>query len=749
MPLVVFGKSLIDRLEPAIVLEELSVNLVEPAIHGVEPTVMVGKPPIHRIQAFEDLSVRRQHGTDGGFALRAIGFQRRDTDLEFGKAGRHSASLSARAGGEQRQTHSRTLYDQDRSNCPGRHPKWQYDVVHIAFGLVVLVAAAIGLAALARRIGVAEPLFLTLAGIAASYLPFVPSVEINPEIVMLGLLPPLVYTAAISTSLVDFRPKKLTIALLSVGLVLFTTFAVALVVWRLLDVPLAAAVAIGAVVSPPDAVAASAIARRVGMPRRIVTLLEGEALFNDATALVTLRTAIAAMAGAFSIWHAGGDFAIATIGGTAIGVVAAAVLAVLRRRITDPVLDTSLSLVAPFAAYLPAEAAHASGVIAVVVCGLILGQGAPVWQSAASRIADRTNWRTIQFILENAVFLLMGLEVRHILEDAWGSGIGHGTLLLACAAVLLTVIVVRPIWVFPTIYCAWWVESRPRGKPRPAWTAPAVVSWAGMRGVVTLAGALLLPSDTPQLATLKLLALVVVGGTLLLQGFSLPWLIRALRLRGPSRAEDALQEASLLQQATTAGLTALDAAIAPETPPEIVTALRERVARRANAAWEQLGRAESVRITPSGEYRRLRLAMLAAERETVLRARDSGTLDHEVLEHVMAALDIEESTIDRVVEADDYPEELMLRPGAASCDHLRDAPRVRVPDLPDACSECLAEGLTWVHLRMCLTCGHVACCDSSVGNHATRHFRDTAHPVMRSVEPGEDWRWCYVDELLG
>lgn len=622
-------------------------------------------------------------------------------------------------------------------------------LVHLAVGLVVLVAVAVALAALARRLGIAEPLVLTVAGIVASYLPFVPRVDVNPEIVMLGLLPPLVYTAAISTSLVEFRAKKISIALLSVGLVLFTTFAVAVVVWRLLAVPFATAVAIGAVVSPPDSVAATAVARRVGMPRRIVTLLEGEALFNDATALVALRTAIAASAGAFSIWQAGGNFVWATAGGAAIGVLAAGVLAVLRRRITDPILDTSLSLLAPFAAYLPAEAAHASGVIAVVVCGLILGQGAPVWQSAASRIAERTNWRTIQFILESAVFLLMGLEVRHILEEAWNSGLDHGTLIATCVAVLAVVVVARVVWVFPSTYFAWFVESRPRGKPKPAWTSPAVVAWAGMRGVVTLAGALLLPTDTRELATLKLLALVVVGGTLLLQGISLPGLIRLLRLRGPSRAEDALQQANLLQQATAAGLVALESEIAPETPPEVVATLRDRVERRAHAAWEQLGRAESVRITPSGEYRRLRLAMLRAERETVLRVRDSGIMDHEVLEHVMAALDLEESTIDRVAEADDNPDDTLRSPATAGCDHLRDAPHVSLPELPDSCAECLAEGLAWVHLRMCLTCSHVACCDSSAGNHATRHYQATGHPVMRSVEPGEKWRWCYVDEILG
>ncbi|WP_153347738.1 Na+/H+ antiporter [Nocardia aurantia] len=622
--------------------------------------------------------------------------------------------------------------------------------VEIAVGLVVLVAVAVALAALARRMGVAEPLLLTVAGVAASYIPMVPRVDINPEIVILGLLPPLVYTAAIGTSLVEFRPKKLSIALLSVGLVLFTTFAVAVVVWRMLGVPFATAVAIGAVVSPPDSVAATAIARRVGMPRRIVTLLEGEALFNDATALVALRTAVAASAGAFSIWEAGANFVWATVGGAAIGAVAAGVLAVLRLRIVDPVLDTSVSLVAPFAAYLPAEGVHASGVIAGVVCGLILGQGAPVWQTAASRVAERTNWRTIQFILENAVFFLMGLQVRHILEDAWHGGLSHTTLLITCLAVLATVILARPIWCFPSTYFAWFVESRPRGKPAPAWTAPAVVSWAGMRGVVTLAGALLLPESTPQLATLKLLALVIVGGTLLMQGISLPWLIRLLRLRGPSRAEDALQSANLLQQATTAGLAALQTEIAPETPPEIVAALEDRVTRRANTAWEQLGRAESLRVTPSGEYRRLRLAMLRAERETVLRVRDSGTVDHEVLQYVMAQLDMEESIIDRVIEPGEFDAaDPAAVPATGGCEHLREAVQVRVPDTPDLCAECVAQGLVWVHLRMCLTCGHVACCDSSPGNHATGHFHTTGHPVMRSVEPGESWRWCYLDEILG
>ncbi|MEU4316379.1 Na+/H+ antiporter [Nocardia sp. NPDC024068] len=619
--------------------------------------------------------------------------------------------------------------------------------MHIAIGLVVLVASAAAVAALARRFGVSEPLALTLTGVAASYLPFVPEVHLEPEVVLLGLLPPLLYTAALRTSLVDFRANIGGIALLSVGLVLFSTFAVATVVWWLLPVPFAVAVALGAVVAPPDAVAATAVARRIGMPRRIVTILEDESLFNDATALVALRTAIAASAGAVSLWDAGWDFLLAAGGGAVVGIAVAYVLALLRRRITDPVLDTTLSFLAPFLAYLPAEEIHASGVIAVVTCGMILGHNAPVWQSAASRTAERINWRTVQFILESAVFLVIGLQVSGIVTGAWESGLDHTLLIVTAIAVLLAVMVSRPVWVF-----GWALAGRLTGRSAVPLTHPAVVSWAGMRGVVTLAAVLLLPADTPQLPVLKLLALVVVGGTLLLQGTSLPWLVRRLRLRGPSRAEDALQKANLLTQAANAGLAALDEAIGPDTPEEVVRSLRDRVTWRTNAAWERLGRPESELATPTAEYRRLRLEMLRAERDTVLRVRDAGEADYSILQSVLARLDLEESMIDRFDESEDdqRPETLAGPVGAAAdCAHLRAAPLVCESTEPDVCAECLAEGLTWVHLRMCLTCGHIACCDSSPGNHATGHFGASRHPVMRSVEPGEAWRWCYVDELLG
>ncbi|MFE1591245.1 Na+/H+ antiporter [Nocardia sp. NPDC058705] len=617
----------------------------------------------------------------------------------------------------------------------------------IAIGLVVLIGSATALAALARRFGVSEPLVLTLAGVAASYLPMVPQVHLEPEVVLLGLLPPLLYTAALRTSLVDFKDNLRTIASLSVGLVLFSTFAVALVVWWLLPVPFAAAVALGAVVAPPDAVAATAVARRTGMPRSIVTVLEDESLFNDATALVALRSAIAAMAGAVTVWQIGGDFLIAAVGGAVIGAAVAAVLAMLRRRITDPVLDTSVSLLAPFVAYLPAEHFHASGVIAVVTCGMILGHGAQRWQGAASRVAERTNWRTIQFILESAVFLIIGLQVRWIVEGAWHSGLDHATLIVTAIAVLAAVMLARPIWVFTPVLVA-----RLFGRTTEPLSHAAVVSWAGMRGVVTLAAVLLLPDSTPQLPVLELLALVVVGGTLLVQGSSLPWLVRLLRLRGPSREEDALAKADLLQQASTAGLAELDRQVGPNTPQPVIESLRQRLTWRSNAAWERLGRPEAELVTPTAEYRRLRLAMLRAERDAVLKVRDKGAADYEVLQHVFAQLDLEESIIDRFDEDDDErrAEPLSTAAGAQGCVHLDEAPLLAQPPAGDlVCQQCLDEGLQWVHLRMCTACGNIGCCESSIGNHADAHFRSTDHPVMRSVEPGEQWRWCYVDHLLG
>lgn len=336
-----------------------------------------------------------------------------------------------------------------------------------------------------------------VVGTIASFIPAVPTIELTPELVLLGFLPPLLYAAAIRTSLVDIRANIRPIGLLAVALVLFTMLTVGLLTWWLLPIPLAAALAFGAVVSPPDAVAATAVARRIGLPRRIVTILEGESLLNDATALVALRTAVLAFAGTVSIGSVTVDFLIAAGGGAIIGLAVAAVIVLLRKRLTDTVSDTLLSFMAPFLAYIPAEEVHASGVIAVVVAGLILGHKAPIVQDAQSRMSERVNWNTIQFLLENAVFLLLGLQLRWILEDVQQDDLGIGTVVVFCLGALVVAMISRPVMLFAGRFLLTRGDQTSKGEAVP-WQNLAVVSWAGMRGVVTIAAAFLLPEETPH-----------------------------------------------------------------------------------------------------------------------------------------------------------------------------------------------------------------------------------------------------------
>jgi CPA1 family monovalent cation:H+ antiporter len=623
--------------------------------------------------------------------------------------------------------------------------------VDLAVTVIAIVATVIVVAGLARRFGVPAPLALMVVGVAASYVPFISEPQLSSQLVLVGLLPPLLYAAAVRTSLVDFRANKTTIGLLSVGLVLFTTAGVGLVVWRLLDVPVLIALALGAIVAPPDAVAATAVARRIGLPRRIVTILEGESLVNDATALVSLRTVVVAFmtATAVSVGSVARDFGWAVLGGVLIGAAVGLGIALVRKHVTDPAIDTSISFIVPFLAYLPAEHFHASGVLAVVVAGLLLGHKSPIVQTASSRLSERINWTTVQFILENAVFLMIGLQMRRLVGDVAASDLGFARIAWVCTAILLAVMVLRPVYVFPAL----WLTNRvQRNRPPVKWAHNAIISWAGMRGVVTLAAAFTLPTQTPERSVLVLAAMAVTVGTLLIQGTTLPWLARALRVRGPDPREDALQEATILQASVAAGLKALEEC--KEVDPDTIEVLRSRAEKRTNVVWERLGQGrEGSEETPSENYRRVRMIMLGAEREELLRIRDSGTVDQAVLSHVLGQLDIEESMLDRIEErTSTLRDEPLLPPERpdGECQHLADHhDRFVAPRTPHGCEECLRDGMTWVHLRLCLDCGHVGCCNSSVGKHAEGHYHQVSHPVMRSFEPGENWRWCFVDEKLG
>lgn len=516
-----------------------------------------------------------------------------------------------------------------------------------AIGLVAFLAAVAATGAVARRYDVPAPLVLVVLGFGLSYVPGIGTVRITPDLILIGLLPPLLYAAAVRTSLIDFRANFRPIALLSVGLVLFNTLGIGLLAWALLPIPPAAAFALGAVVAPPDAVAATAIARRVGMPRQVVTILEGESLVNDATALVCLRTAVLALAGTVTVGGVLASFALSVVGGLAVGLLVAAVIGFVRNKVRDLLTDITISFLTPFLSYLLAEEIGASGVLAVVVTGLVLGHKAPVMLSAQSRVLEQANWATVQFVLENSVFLLIGLQAKTIIGDISNSDVSIGRSLGVAALVLGAVIGLRILWVFPTVYLSRLFRGASRRNGETNWRQPALASWAGMRGVVTLAAVFVLPEDTPQREILILIALVVTAGTLLIQGSTLPWVVRRLGLAGPDRAEDTLAEAALFQRSAGAGLAALDELLTGAEPPDVIERLRRRGLERADAVWERLGASSE---TPSAVYARLRGQMIDAERAEVLRARDNGEAPHEVLRTVLGALDVEETVLDRTTE---------------------------------------------------------------------------------------------------
>ncbi|WP_226344339.1 Na+/H+ antiporter [Agilicoccus flavus] len=626
----------------------------------------------------------------------------------------------------------------------------------IALWTMLFAVVVVLVAALCTRWGLPSPLVLTAVGIIGSFLPFIPHEPLEPDLILVVLLPPLLYAAAIQVSLVDLKRDRRGVVLLAVGLVVATAVVVGFVGWWLLPVPLAAALALGSVVAPPDAVAATAIGRRIGLPRRVVTLLEGESLLNDATAIVLLHTTTAAIVGTITVGDLAGGFALSVLGGGAVGVAAAWLLGRLRSHLPDPVSRTAQSLITPWVVYLPAEEIGGSGVLAVVVAGLLLADRSPIQLDATTRISQRINWATIQFLLENAVFLMVGLQLAGILQGVAASELDPWLITGFCAAVFATTVLFRPLWIMASAILPSREGSLTVGEL-------GVLSWAGMRGVVTLAAVFTLPPQTPHREVLVLAAMVVVAGTLLLQGATLPWAARRFGVRGPDPRADLLAAAQVMRTASRAGLAELDrlsADPAVDVDEATVADLRARAQRRADAHWEGLAGSGRAGWSPPGaSYRRLRAAMIDAERDAVLEVRARGDVDHEVLAGVMNALDIEESMIadlaerlDRTSSTAGVAVDHVAAPAsvAGECEHLRaDEGRPDPEPRSQTCPICEAEGLNPVHLRLCLTCGFVGCCDSSQGRHASAHAAETGHPVVRSFEHDEVWRWCYVDEVLG
>ena len=525
--------------------------------------------------------------------------------------------------------------------------------------LLAALVAAILLAAVARRFDVSAPLALVVAGLAASALPGFHDVQLEPDLILFVILPPLLWSAGLESSYVALRRNIRPIGFLAVGLPLATAVVVGVVAYRTVpELTLAAALTLGAIVAPPDAVSATAVGRRLGLPRRTMTLLSGESLFNDATALTAYKVALAAAIGAATDWGSGLEtFALAAVGGLVVGWAAGMAVHYIRTHLDDPLVESAIGLVAPFFIYLIAEEIHGSGVIAVVVAALLLGQR-DAHAGYATRLQDQAVWKALQLILESFAFLLIGLQLPQVIDNL--SGISAGALAISSASVLATVIAVRIVWVYASTYLPRLLSRRIRAHE----TAPPrgqvfVVAWAGMRGVVSLAAAFAVPAVTlsgepfPGRPQLVFLSFVVVVGTLLLHGLTLPWFIRVLDAHSDEAHSDAIATAAAQDKAARAAADRLDELLAAQpsgadVPEHAAEVLRAWNTRRRNAAWERLGRDdEDIGESPTSAFRRLRLEMIAAERETFIAERDAGHIDDEVLRTVLHGLDLEEATLNR------------------------------------------------------------------------------------------------------
>ncbi|MFE5403674.1 Na+/H+ antiporter [Streptomyces sp. NPDC056580] len=523
--------------------------------------------------------------------------------------------------------------------------------------LLLLVAGSAAVAGAARRTRLPAPLLLVAVGLAVSYIPGVPDYRLDPEVVLPLVLPPLLYTSASDSSYLDLRAQVRPVALLSVGYVLFATVLVGWAAYLVIPgMPLPAALVLGAVVAPPDAVAATAVARRVGLPSRITTILQGESLLNDATAITAYKVALAAAVGEGATW-AGGieEFLIASVGGVGVGLLLMAPLHWLRTHLREPLLQNTLSLLIPFVAYSVAEQVHASGVLAVVVVALYLGHRA--WEvDFATRLQEEAVWKMVAFILESAVFALIGLQLPVVLK---GLGEYEGLTAAWYAVVVFVVVVLaRFVWVYPAAFVPRLLSERIRTREEnPTWRGAMVTSWAGMRGVVSLAIAFSIPLTVhgghpfPQRNLILFLTFTTVIGTLVLQGVTLPPLIRMLKFPSRDRQAETLAEANAQAQASLAAESRLGELLSDERnalPPPLADRLRSVLERRRNAVWERLGQVNPV----TGEsvddtYSRLSREMISAEREVFVRLRDHRYIDDEMLRALLRRLDLEEAAVYR------------------------------------------------------------------------------------------------------
>ncbi len=516
--------------------------------------------------------------------------------------------------------------------------------------LLGLLVASVVFASLATRLRVPYAILLVLAGVGLGFIPGLPKVVLDPDLILLVFLPPLVYSSAWQTSWREFRANLRSILLLAVGLVLVTTAVVAIVAHVLLGLPWAVAFVLGAVLSPTDAVAASAIAKRMGLSRRIVTVLEGESMVNDATGLVVYSFAVAAaVTGDFQFGAASVQFVVVGLGGLVVGLVIGWPVAWVHRHLDDAPIEITITLLTPFAAYLLAEVVHVSGVLATLSAGLYLSRHSSRFFSSTTRLQADAVWSVLTFLLNGLLFLLIGLQLRHIVEALGerplASIIGESLL------VSLTVIVVRLAWVFAATYLPrrFFPRVHP-GEPLPQVGDVTVVAWTGLRGGISLAAALALPLTLeagrafPERDRLIAFTFGVILVTLVGQGLSLIPLIRWLKLAPEEEPEQERQHARLVT--AQAALTRLQDLAGQEWVPEAVRMhLRARYEDKAQQASEERDGALPSQDGMRVAKQRLQHEVITAERVAVIALRDQGQIDDEVLREIERELDLEEQRV--------------------------------------------------------------------------------------------------------
>jgi monovalent cation/hydrogen antiporter len=517
--------------------------------------------------------------------------------------------------------------------------------------LVGLLLAVAVLGAAARAVNIPYPIVLVAGGLGLGLIPGLPHVTLDPDLVLVVFLPPLLYSAAFFASLRDLRADLRVITLLAVGLVLATGAAVGLVAHAVVPgMPWAVAFTLGAIVAPTDPVAAATIARRLGVPRRTINVLEGEGLLNDGTALVAYRVAVgAATSGSWSAAGAGLEFLGGAAGGIAIGLVVGWIIAEIRRRLDDTLIETTISLLTGYVAYIPAERAHCSGVLAVVAAGIMLGFRAPGISSASQRIAGYGMWELLTFLLNATLFVLVGLQLRTVVDGL--SGRAPATLVAQGAAVAATVIGTRLLWGFALPVVIRTLDRRPGQRARRAnWRERLIGGWSGMRGAVSLAAALALTPDFPYRDIVVFLTFVVILVTLQLQGLSLPWLIRRLDVHddGAEQREELIAR----RRAVDAAMIRLDELALQEwTREDTVERMRamydyrrRRLAARDGDGPDDDG--EEDYEARSIRYQKMVREVLEAQHTAIVELRNRGRISNDVMHRLERELDLERERLE-------------------------------------------------------------------------------------------------------